>query len=151
MKILVINGPNLNLLGYRQPEIYGTKTLLELEREIKAHAKKERVAVECYQSNAEHEIIELIHGSLKLGFDGILINGAAYSHTSIAILDALQGIGLPYVNVHLSEPEQREAFRHSDILASKAISTIKGFGFKSYLIAISRLKQHLTLQDHKRK
>ena len=142
MKILVINGPNLNMLGIREPEIYGKKDYTALEETIRAFAGQEGMEVELYQSNYEGAIVERIQQAYKK-YDGIVINPAAYTHTSVAILDALKAIDLPTVEVHLSDTDIREPFRRFSYTALACIKTFKGRGFESYIDAMRFLKAYL--------
>jgi len=137
-KILVIHGPNLNLLGSRETSMYGTCTLEEINRLLKAAALKLKVALTIEQSNHEGEIVDLI-GAGARRFDGILINPAAYTHTSIAIRDALLAVNLPAVEVHLSNIYKREDFRHKSLSAAACIGQIAGFGRESYLLGLTGL------------
>lgn len=134
-KILVINGPNLNLLGTREPEIYGKLTLTDIENTLKDFAKKINVEIECYQSNHEGEIVDKI-GNAKNNFDGIIINPAAYTHTSVAIRDAISSVQIPTIEVHISNIYSREQFRHNSFIAPVAIGQISGLGIKGYLLAL---------------
>ncbi|MDT0595222.1 type II 3-dehydroquinate dehydratase [Glaciecola petra] len=138
MHILLLNGPNLNLLGTRQPDLYGQIRLEDIENSLKDLAQQKNVAVSCCQSNAEHEIIERIHKS-KGVIDGIIINPAAYTHTSVAIRDALAGVAIPFVEVHISNVHQRENFRHHSYFSDIAIGTIVGLGAKGYDYAFDAL------------
>lgn len=142
-KILVINGPNLNLLGERKPEIYGRMSLPEIEEKLKGFAKKKGANIEFYQSNFEGEIIEKIQEARE-NFDGIIINPAALSHTSVAILDALKAIDIPSVEVHLSNIFSREEFRKKALTASACSGIISGFGWRSYLYALYELLDKLS-------
>ncbi len=130
-KILVIHGPNLDLLGQREPEVYGKTTLREIDKHLVELAKKNKVALEIFQSNHEGEIVSKI-GSLKNPADVIVINPAAYSHTSVAIRDAISAVRRPVVEVHLSNIYAREKFRHHSLIASVARGQISGFGAQSY-------------------
>lgn len=143
MKFLVINGVNLNLLGMREPEIYGSNTLRDLEKELYAYSFELGVDIETFQSNIEGEIVEKIH-SAKGEFDGIVINAGAYTHTSIAIRDAISGVNLPTVEVHLTNIYAREEFRHHSYLAPVCIGQISGFGFAGYKFALETLKELLS-------
>lgn len=134
-KILVIHGPNLNLLGSRQPEIYGTLTLQEINAQLKKLAGKEKVEIEILQSNHEGEIVEAI-GQAKDKFNALVINPAAYTHTSVAIRDALEAVTLPVVEVHLSNIFAREEFRHNSLISPVAKGIISGFGLDSYLLGL---------------
>lgn len=138
MKILVINGPNLNMLGIREPEIYGTKTLKDLIEYVTNYCEPRDIEVEFFQSNHEGAIIDSIHAALEK-FDGILINPAAYTHTSIAIPDAIKAVNIPAVEVHLSDTTAREEFRRVSYTAPVCIATVAGKGFDSYLDAIEIL------------
>jgi len=137
-KILVIHGPNLNLLGKRETSIYGSCTLAEINRALKAAALKLKAALTITQSNHEGEIVDLI-GSGADQFDGILINPAAYTHTSIAIRDALLAVNLPAVEVHLSNIYKREDFRHKSVTAAACSGQVAGFGRDSYLLGLTGL------------
>ena len=138
MKILVINGPNLNLLGLREPAIYGAKSYAELCRQIEEHCKNKKIAVELFQSNHEGAIVDKIQEAYGK-FDGIVINPAAYTHTSVALLDALKAVGIPAVEVHISKVEEREAFRQVSYVREACQKTITGKGFAGYLEAIDFL------------
>lgn len=147
VRILVINGPNLNTLGWRQPEFYGHETLADVEAKCVAEGKQLGLEVECFQSNSEGAIVDRIQSARGV-FDGIALNAGAYTHTSIAILDALLAVGIPAVEVHLSNVYQRESFRHHSYLSKAAIGVIAGFGSHSYVLALSALKQQLeTVSD----
>lgn len=138
MKLLVINGPNLNMLGIREPDIYGKNTYTELVRMIEAHGQKKGVFVHCFQSNHEGAIVDEIQRAYGR-FDGIIINPAAYTHTSVAILDALKAVDLPAVEVHISDINSREEFRKTSYVSLAAKKTIAGRGFDGYLEAIDFL------------
>ena len=142
MKILVINGPNINLLGLREPEIYGSQNYDSLIDFIKNSAYELGLDVECFQSNHEGEIVDKIQQAYGI-FNGILINPAAYTHTSIAILDALRAVGLPAVEVHISDVTKRETFRKTSFTSFACIKTFMGLGFDSYKQALLFLKQYL--------
>lgn len=141
MKILVINGPNLNMLGIRERSIYGDGDYKSLVRGIKAYAKKTGVKVKCYQSNYEGAIVTEIQKAYKK-FDGIVINPGAYTHTSVAILDALKAVDIPTVEVHISKVGEREDFRKISYVKSFAFKTITGKGFKGYYYAIEALLRY---------
>jgi len=143
MKILVMHGPNLNLLGTREPSIYGNITINEINSAISAFALKMGIEVNIVQSNSEGELIERIHSAIGL-YDGILINPAAYTHTSIAIRDALSAAALPVVEVHLSNIHSREEFRSRSFIAPIAVGQISGFGPDSYLLGLRAIFNHLT-------
>ena len=134
-KLLIINGPNINMLGVREPEIYGEKTYDDLLAFISAAAKEAGVEAECFQSNSEGEIVDRIQQAYG-EFDGIIINPAAYTHTSIAIPDALKAVGIPAVEVHLSDTNTREAYRQISYTSEACITTIAGKGFEGYREAI---------------
>ena len=135
MKILVINGPNLNMLGIREPETYGRKTLSDLTAMISDYCAGRGVDVSFFQSNHEGEIVEAIQKAYKV-YDGIIINPAAYTHTSIAILDALKAVGIRTVEVHISDVSAREPFRRISYVGLYAEKTVKGLGFDGYLRAV---------------
>ncbi len=138
MKILVINGPNLNLLGVREPEIYGNRTLKDLENLITAHADKKGVSVSFFQTNHEGKMVDAIQSAMNV-YDGIIINPAAYTHTSVAILDAVKSTGIKTVEVHISDPDTREDFRKISYIRLACIATVKGKGFEGYLEAMDIL------------
>ena len=147
MKILVINGPNLNMLGIRDPDQYGNLSLENINKELKKIARQEKCEIEFFQSNIESNIISRIQESYKDETLGILINAAAYTHTSIGILDALTIHGkenpFPYVEIHLSNPKEREPFRHPSFLEDSAITTISGKQAESYYEGLRYLIAHL--------
>ena len=134
-KILIINGPNLNLLGTREPEIYGKTTLKDIETELKNKSEKLNVEIECFQSNHEGEIVDKIH-SAKNNFDAIIINPAAYTHTSVAIRDAFASVDIPAIEVHISNVYSREEFRHNSLIAPVVVGQIAGLGIQGYLLAL---------------
>jgi len=138
MKILVINGPNLNMLGIREPDIYGKNTYADLCELITDYAKNQCVEVEIYQSNHEGDLVDKIQEAYKK-IGGIVINPAAYTHTSVAILDAVKSVGIPAVEVHISKVEDREDFRQVSFIRKACIKTITGLGFDGYLRAIDAL------------
>ena len=138
MKILVINGPNLNLLGLREPDIYGTKTYADLLLFIENTAKEFGIETRCFQSNAEGEIVDTIQQAYGQ-FDGIIINPAAYTHTSIAIPDAIKAVGIPTVEVHLSDITKREPYRQISYTAEACCKSIMGKGFEGYREAMAVL------------
>ena len=142
MNILLINGPNLNLLGTREPEIYGKKTLVDIERDLIKIAKKNSDNLECFQSNHEGEIVDKIQDSVGI-VHGILINAGAFTHTSISIRDALIGSKIPFVEVHISNIFSREEFRKDSYLTDKAIGIISGFGISSYFLAFDGIIDYL--------
>lgn len=134
-KVLIINGPNLNLLGTREPEIYGKTTLKDIEAELKNKAEKLNVEIECFQSNHEGEIVDKICGA-KGNFDAIIINPAAYTHTSVAIRDAFAAVDIPAIEVHISNVYSREEFRHNSLIAPVVVGQIAGLGIHGYLLAL---------------
>ncbi len=138
MKFLVLHGPNLNLLGKREPGIYGSQSLAEIDSALEKLSAELGCELTFYQSNSEGELIDAIQAAV-LNCHGILINPAAYSHTSIAIRDALSAVGLPFVEVHLSNIHSRETFRHTSLIAPIAIGQISGFGRNSYLLGLRAL------------
>ncbi len=142
MKILVINGPNINMLGVREPDIYGKENYETLIKTVKEHGKNKGVEIECYQSNHEGDIVDKIQEAFGK-IDGIVINPAAYTHTSIAILDALKSVGVPAVEVHISDVSKRESFRQISFIRDYCIKTIIGQGIKGYCMAIDELLEHL--------
>lgn len=141
MKILVLNGPNLNLLGIREPEIYGKENYASLLAFIRRTAEEEGVEAECFQSNHEGVLVDKIQQALGV-FDGIVINPAAYTHTSVAILDALRAVNIPTVEVHLSDISSREEFRRFSYVSLAALKTYAGLGFEGYRQAIRFLKAY---------
>jgi 3-dehydroquinate dehydratase-2 len=142
MRVLLLNGPNLNLLGLREPGLYGADTLEAIEAELSRQAARLGVALECFQSNHEGALVDRIHAA-RGHADGILINAGAFTHTSIALRDALLGVAIPYVELHLSNVHAREPFRHHSYLADKALGVICGFGPASYGLALQGLVQRL--------
>ena len=140
MRLLVLNGPNLNLLGLREPEIYGKQTYDDLCAMIAAHADEKGLTVDCRQSNHEGVLVDLIQGAYGV-YDGIILNPGAYTHTSIALLDALQAVGLPTVEVHISDVTKREPFRQISYVGLYAEKRIIGRGLQGYLLAIDHFLQ----------
>ena len=134
-KILILNGPNLNLLGTRQPEIYGKLTLAQIEKQLRTLAKELAVEIEFRQSNGEGELVTWIQQA-AVKFAAIVINPAAYTHTSLAMRDAISAVGLPVVEIHLSNIHKREQFRHHSYIAEVAVGQITGFGVDSYLLGL---------------
>ena len=141
MKVLVINGPNINMLGKREPELYGKQDYSSLLQYIENAAKEEGIEVECFQSNHEVAIVDKIQQSC-CAFDGIIINPAAYTHTSVAILDALKSVSIPTVEVHLTDTNTREEFRRISYVRQACVQTIMGFGFEGYKKALLFLKSY---------
>jgi len=142
MKLLIINGPNLNMLGIREPEIYGRKTYPDLEQFLLNSAEELGVEIEVFQSNSEGALIDKIQEAYYRKLDGIVINPAAYTHTSIAILDALKAVALPAVEVHLSKISEREAFRQISYTAMACEKSYAGFGFEGYRMAMQYLLEN---------
>lgn len=143
IRVLCLSGPNLQLLGTREPAIYGTETLAQIHRRLAALGKELGAKVTARQSNHEGELLDWI-GDARGKFDGLLINGAALTHTSLALYDAVASVGLPTVEVHLSNPEAREVFRKTSLLAPACIGKVAGFRGESYLLALRALVRHLT-------
>ena len=135
MRILFLNGPNLNLLGQREPEIYGRTTLADIEAKVHERAKKLKVTVEFRQSNQEGELVAWIQQA-KGEFDVIVLNAAAYTHTSVALRDAISAVGVPTIEIHLSNVHAREEFRHKSLIAPVCRGQIVGFGVNSYVLAV---------------
>jgi 3-dehydroquinate dehydratase-2 len=142
VKIAVLHGPNLNLLGRREPEIYGRTTLSEIDARLQQAGREMGVEVVCRQTNSEGGLIDEVQ-RLAAEVNGIVINAGGYSHTSIALLDALVGVGRPYVEVHLSNVMAREPFRHRSLLAGSALGAIMGFGADSYVLGLQGLVSYL--------
>jgi 3-dehydroquinate dehydratase-2 len=145
MRVLLLNGPNLNLLGLREPGLYGADTLDGIEQRLGSQAAELGVQLSCFQSNHEGALVDRIHQA-RGEVDGILINAGALTHTSIALRDALLGVAIPFVELHLSNVHAREAFRHNSYLADKAIGVISGFGPASYDLALQGLVARLRSQ-----
>ena len=141
MHILVINGPNMNMLGIRQPEIYGRATYADLQKMIQEEADKLGVRVSFFQSNHEGALVDAIQQAYFDKVDGIIINPAAYTHTSVALLDAVKAVGIPTVEVHVSDPDSREEFRHVSYIRAACVGTIRGHGLPGYLEALHFLCQ----------
>tara|TARA_B100000029_G_scaffold295927_1_gene289216 strand:+ start:124 stop:570 length:447 start_codon:yes stop_codon:yes gene_type:complete len=142
MHLLLVNGPNLNLLGHREPSIYGSITLSSIEAALKKKAQEEGVQLECFQSNCEGALVDRIHKAIGK-VDAILINAGAYTHTSVALRDALLGVGIPYVELHLSNTFSREEFRHDSFLSDRAVGVVSGFGVMSYHLAFDGIVSYL--------
>ena len=139
MKLMILNGPNLNLLGIREPDHYGRETYEELLQKIEKHAALRNVNVTCRQSNHEGDLVDWIQEAYFEGFDGIVINPGAYTHTSIALLDAVKGVGLPTVEVHISDVTRREDFRQVSYIRAACVGSVIGQGTDGYLQAMDRL------------
>jgi 3-dehydroquinate dehydratase-2 len=147
--ILVLHGPNLNLLGLREPEIYGSTTLANIDRFLEEDASRLQVDLYCLQSNHEGTLVDAIHEA-RTKHQGILINAGAYTHTSVAIRDALAAVRIPTVEVHLSNIYQRETFRHHSYIAPVAIGQISGFGWASYRLGLQALVDYLKMMRKER-
>jgi 3-dehydroquinate dehydratase-2 len=145
LRVLLLNGPNLNLLGLREPGLYGSATLAGIEADLGRQAEELGVILDCFQSNHEGALVDRIHAA-RGQTDGILINAGAFTHTSIALRDALLAVALPFVELHLSNVHGREPFRHHSFLADKALGVIGGFGATSYSLALRGLVAHLGSQ-----
>jgi 3-dehydroquinate dehydratase-2 len=142
--LLLLNGPNLNLLGSREPGVYGTTALSDIEATLKAQAKAAGDTLSAYQSNAEHELVDRIQGAAADGVDFILLNPGAFTHTSVAMRDALLATGIPFIEVHLSNVFAREAFRHSSYFSDIAVGCIFGLGAFGYELALKAASNHLS-------
>lgn len=138
MKVLLLNGPNLNLLGKREPEIYGSQALADIENDLSIYAKSTGCQLSTLQSNAEHELIDAIHAGMGK-VDGVIINPGAFTHTSVALRDAFLGTKLPFIEVHLSNVHAREEFRHKSFLSDVAVGIIVGCGTLGYKLALDAL------------
>ncbi len=139
MKLLVLNGPNLNLLGTREPAVYGATTLADVEAALVATARAREVQISCFQSNHEGALIDRIHQARLESVDAIVINPGGLTHTSVALRDALSGVAIPFVEVHISNIHKREAFRHHSYLSDVAIGVIAGLGVQGYQLALQFL------------
>ena len=146
-RVLVLHGPNLNLLGIREPHIYGSASLDDINKKVLQWAKREGVQVEVRQSNSEGELITLIQEAIGR-YQGIVINPAAFTHTSIALRDAIASTRIPTVEVHLSSLYKRESFRHQSYIAPVAVGQISGFGTNSYLLGLQATVEHLRIGPH---
>jgi len=146
LKILILHGPNLNLLGTRETDLYGTLTLAEVNRRLRDYAAQQDIDLRTFQSNSEGAIIDTIHEARSWA-QGIVINPGAYTHTSYAIRDAIAAVGLPTIEVHLSNVHAREEFRHRSVIAPVCVGQISGFGWRSYLMGLEALCQLLANQE----
>ena len=142
LKVLLINGPNLSLLGVREPEVYGSETLQDIVDEVRTFARKRNVELSDFQSNSEGDLVTAIHEA-RTTVDGIILNPGAYTHYSIAIRDAISGVGLPVIETHLSNVHAREPFRRESVLAPVCVGVIAGFGRHSYFLALDGLLRYL--------
>ncbi len=143
-KILVINGPNLNMLGLREPTIYGSKTLSDINSNIQSYASAMKLTCDFFQSNCEGEIIDKIQ-SVQMGYAGCIINAGAYTHYSYAIRDAIASVDKPFIEVHMSNVHAREEFRHTSVISPVCKGVIAGFGASSYLLAVSAMRDLIKL------
>lgn len=134
--VFVLNGPNLNLLGTREPEIYGSTTLDDIGNMLTARAAELGLAIDMRQSNHEGHLVDWIHEAAASGAKAVLLNAGAFTHTSVALLDAIKSVKVPVIEVHLSNPHKREAFRHNSYVGMAAVATIAGFGAESYVLAL---------------
>ncbi|MFN3604972.1 MAG: type II 3-dehydroquinate dehydratase [Leptonema sp. (in: bacteria)] len=147
IRILVLNGPNLNLLGLREPEIYGKDTLETLEEQLKQDAIRNNIEIEFFQSNYEGAIIEKIHSHFQKRYDGIIINPGGLTHTSVSLRDALLAVKIPFIEVHISNIYAREEFRQHSFLSDKALAVITGLGLMGYRFALASLYLHLNKKN----
>ena len=141
--LLLLNGPNLNLLGTREPEVYGASTLADIESAAQAQAQAAGASLSCFQSNHEGALIDRIHAARTEGVDAIVINPGGLTHTSVALRDALAGVAIPFVEVHISNIHKREAFRHHSYVSAVAQAVICGCGTQGYVLALERMAQIL--------
>ena len=142
-RILVLHGPNLNLLGQREPDVYGRQTLADIDMELAGLAEELNLAIDTFQSNHEGDLIDRIHVSARDGFSGIIINPGGLTHTSVALRDAISAIELPVIEAHLSNIHARESFRNHSYIAGVVVGQVSGFGAASYLLALRGLAAHL--------
>ena len=149
MKLYIINGPNLNMLGIREPDTYGKQGFSELCNMIRAHCEKASIEAVLYQSNHEGDLVDKIQEAYFKGVDGIVINPGAYTHTSIALRDALSAVSIPTVEIHISKVEEREDFRQISYIRDECIKTITGHGTDGYLEAIDYLMRYLRVKEQK--
>ena len=141
---LLVNGPNLNLLGSREPDVYGATTLADIEARAAAVAAEHGHELACYQSNAEHELIDRVQQAQKDGVDFIILNPGAFTHTSVALRDALLAVDIPFIEIHLSNTFAREEFRHNSFFSDIAVACLFGFGAYGYELALQAANRHLT-------
>ncbi len=140
--ILVMHGPNLNLLGQREPEVYGSQTLDKVNQRLQDYARRQGISLRIFQSNHEGALIDALHDAMTWA-NGVVINAGAYTHTSYALRDAISAVGLPVVEVHMSNVHAREDFRHRSLLAPVCVGQVAGFGWRSYLLGLQALQDHL--------
>lgn len=145
--ILLLNGPNLNLLGEREPDIYGDFSLEDIEKTIEKLGKENNIDTKCFQSNAEHELVEKIHDAKSNGVKIILFNPGAFTHSSISLRDAILGVNIPLIEIHLSNIYGREEFREKSYFSDIALGVVSGFGKQSYLMAFQAAKNYLLRED----
>ena len=143
MNILVLNGPNLNLLGTREPEVYGTDTLQDIENKLQSIAQENNVKIDFYQSNSETDLIDALHKSKQDDVNFIIINPGAFTHTSIALRDAFLGVNIPFIEVHISNIYKREDFRHKSLISAVVTGMICGLGINGYILAINSMHEIL--------
>ena len=136
--VFVLNGPNLNLLGTREPDIYGTQTLADIERDLHEHAGGLGLTISFHQTNHEGQLVDWLHEADRQGARAVLLNAAAYTHTSVALLDAIRAIAVPVIEVHLSDPSTREDFRHVSYVGMAAVDQVQGLGAQSYTVALDK-------------
>lgn len=142
MRILLLNGPNLNMLGIREPEIYGTTTLADVEAQLSSHARERGIELDCFQSNHEGVLVDTIQQSMGV-YDGIVYNPGAHTHYSYALHDAITSVTTPVIEIHISDISKREEFRRHSVLADACIGQVKGLGTEGYLVAFDKLVEHL--------
>ncbi|HHO75881.1 MAG TPA: type II 3-dehydroquinate dehydratase [Deltaproteobacteria bacterium] len=147
MKVMMINGPNLNMLGKREPSLYGSTTIETIQARVREKAADLGLEATCFQSNHEGEIVEKIHEAADLGIDGIIINPAAYTHTSVAIRDALLSVQIPFIEVHISNVAAREEFRQVNLFSDIAEGTIAGLGAYGYILALDALRERHDIKN----
>jgi len=145
--ILLLNGPNLNLLGEREPDIYGDFSLEDIEKTLEKLGKENNIDTACFQSNAEHELVEKIHDAKSNGVKIILFNPGAFTHSSISLRDAILGVNIPLIEIHLSNIYGREEFREKSYFSDIALGVVSGFGKQSYLMAFQAAKNYLLMED----
>ena len=139
--VFILNDPNLNLLGTREPEIYGRQTLADIEAMCEVEGARLGLAIEFHQSNHEGKLVDWLHEAQRQSAKAVLLNAAAYTHTSIALLDAIKAITVPVIEVHLSNPEEREEFRHKSYVGMAAAATVQGLGAQSYIVALKKVAE----------